>query len=72
LQLERERHTESVLLERHLKFDFVNQWLAELSFLKATVSISALAATHKPNLSEAECFYNINLLDLEDLVKKTK
>ena len=36
------------------------------------MSISSLATTLKPNLSEAECFYNINLLDLEDLIKKSK
>jgi hypothetical protein len=71
-QLEKERRTESVLLERNLKFDFLNQWLAELSFLKATVSITTLTTTLKRNLSDAECFYNINLLDLEDLIKKTK
>lgn len=72
LQLDKERHNESATVERHLKFDFVNQWLSELAMLKATVLISGLAATQRPNFSDAECFYNINFIDLEDLIKKTK
>jgi hypothetical protein len=47
-------------------------WLAELYTLKATVAIINFTSTTKLNALEGECFFNINFLDLEDLIKKTK
>lgn len=70
--LVKEKQSEDVLADRNKDSDYVNMWLAELNILKATVSATYYAQIYKGNNADAECYYNLTLMDLEDLMKSMK
>lgn len=59
------------LVEKHNDFDYLNIWLSELQYLKATIAIMNCSSFVVKNQAKGR-FDKVRLMNLEDLLKKKK
>lgn len=59
------------LVDKYQDYDYLNVWIAELYFLKATIAIISCPSLNVKNPVKGR-FDKIRLMNLEDLLKKNK